>query len=71
MLNQDDSNKPPPGGSTVAEKGENAFNVDASYLFPIKVGEFELGAEVIYSRYLDGSASETDFTAWGQWKYQF
>ncbi|ORT51868.1 hypothetical protein ST37_04060 [Vibrio sp. qd031] len=71
MLNQDDSNKAPPGGSTVADKGENAINLDASYLFPIQIGQLELGAEVIFSEYLDGSESDYNLTAWGQWTYNF
>jgi hypothetical protein len=71
MLNQDDSNKPPPGGNTVSDKAEDAVNVDVSYLFPIAVGELELGAEFFYSQNHDNSPSTTSVGAWGQWKYQF
>ncbi|MDN2480003.1 capsule assembly Wzi family protein [Vibrio agarivorans] len=59
------------GGNKVSPNGEDTWNMDVSYLFPIQRGEIELGAEYSFIQYRDGSDDENNVAAWAHWRYQF
>ncbi|MGR5413677.1 capsule assembly Wzi family protein [Vibrio astriarenae] len=56
---------------TNSQNGEDTWNMDISYLFPIQHGEIKLGAEYSFIQYLDGSDDENNVAAWAHWRYQF
>ncbi|WP_394242551.1 capsule assembly Wzi family protein [Vibrio astriarenae] len=71
-LNKNGSNRyPDEGGNQVSQDGEDLWNIDISYLFPIRQGEIELGAEYSFIKYRDDRSDENNLAAWAHWRYQF
>lgn len=72
-LNKDNSNKNEDqgGGNKVSPNGEDTWNIDFSYLFPITKGEIELGAEYSFIQYRNGSSDKNQVAGWANWRYQF
>ncbi|QIA64421.1 capsule assembly Wzi family protein [Vibrio astriarenae] len=58
------------GGNKVSPNGENTWNIDFSYLFPIRRGEIELGTEYSFIENRDGT-DESNIAVWAHWSYQF
>ncbi len=73
-LNRDNSNSLNAiygGGNQIAPLGEDAWNIDFTYQFPLMVGNMELGASYTYSTYAVDDSSKGDTTLWSNWQWAF
>ncbi|PMH42159.1 hypothetical protein BCU68_14760 [Vibrio sp. 10N.286.49.B3] len=59
------------GGNKVSPDGEDTWNMDINYIFPIARGEVEVGAEYSYIQYRDKRGNDSYFATWMHWNYQF
>ncbi|MGR5253585.1 capsule assembly Wzi family protein [Vibrio astriarenae] len=58
------------GGNKVSPNGEDTWNFDISYRFPIHQGDIELGAEYSMIDNREGS-NDNNLAGWMNWSYQF
>ncbi|PKG37986.1 capsule assembly Wzi family protein [Psychromonas sp. Urea-02u-13] len=70
-LNVNNSNSSSPGGNTAAPIGEQAAQIDFTYIWPMFGGKVEAGSAYTYSAYTDDIDEEHQIDVWGKWSYIF
>jgi len=70
-LNVNNLNNGGKGGNTVAPIGEQATQIDFTYIWPMLGGKVEAGAAYTYSTYTDDLDEEPQVDVWGKWSYTF